>query len=255
MRIETILGPGEFEGLARRDLSGTTSVVFDILRATTSMTTALARGARAVRPVREISEALAWRERDPRVLLAGERQGLRIRAAQTGSIDFDLGNSPREFTAEVVAGRDLVMTTTNGTLALTSCAQSGRVLPASFLNLEATLAHLAGRRPAHLLLVCAGTFEEPAYEDILAAGAVCDWWLRRNEGVELADSSAAAWQTFQGCQGDLPGAMRHSKNGRRLLGLPELAEDVAICLRRDTLGVVTEMRAGLVEVIFREAGG
>src|SRR6185503_15623988 len=101
--LEILFTPAEFATLDQRDLSQTSCVVFDILRATTTMVTALANGAKAIIPVAEISEALAIRRREPEVLLAGERDGLRIRAAQTGSIEFDLGNSPREFRAERVA--------------------------------------------------------------------------------------------------------------------------------------------------------
>ena len=117
-KLEVILSPAEFAGLRQRDLSQAVCVVFDILRATTSMITALANGAEAIIPVGEISEALALRQKNPSVLLAGERHGLRIRADLTGSIDFDLGNSPREFTVEKVSGKIIVMTTTNGTRAL-----------------------------------------------------------------------------------------------------------------------------------------
>ena len=89
--LEVLFAPAEFATLDRRDLSETTCVVFDILRATTTMVTALTNGAEAIIPVAEIAEALEIRQRQPEVLLAGERDGLRIRAAQTGSIDFDLG--------------------------------------------------------------------------------------------------------------------------------------------------------------------
>src|SRR5262245_32683092 len=108
--LEVLFTPTEFIALKQRDLSDTVCVVFDVLRATSSMITALANGAAAIIPVTDISEALAWRQRDPAVLLAGERDGLRIRAALTGSADFDLGNSPREFARDKVAGKTVVMT-------------------------------------------------------------------------------------------------------------------------------------------------
>src|SRR3989442_1596993 len=107
--LEAILSPAEFPILARRDLSQTTCVVFDILRATSSMITALANGAAAILPVAEISEAVALRAKIPGALLAGEREGVRIRANLTGGIDFDFGNSPREFTREQVRGKSIVM--------------------------------------------------------------------------------------------------------------------------------------------------
>src|SRR5262245_5539783 len=101
-KLEVILSPAEFALLQQRDLSQAVCVVFDVLRATTSMITALANGAEAIIPVAEIAEALALRQKNPKLLLAGERDGVRIRAELTGSLDFDLGNSPREFTAEKV---------------------------------------------------------------------------------------------------------------------------------------------------------
>ena len=120
--LEVLFAPAEFEALGARNLSNTVCVVFDVLRATTSMLTALASGAERVYPVREISDALALRTRLPQsALLAGERHGLRIRAAMTGGTDFDFGNSPREFTADRVAGKSIIMTTTNGTRALHAC--------------------------------------------------------------------------------------------------------------------------------------
>jgi 2-phosphosulfolactate phosphatase len=109
--LEVLFTPAEFSALSGRDLSEVHCIVFDVLRATSTMLTALANGASAIFPVREIPEALKLRAAHPSALLAGERDGVRIRAAQTGGVDFDLGNSPREFTRERVAGREIIMTT------------------------------------------------------------------------------------------------------------------------------------------------
>src|SRR2546425_5274821 len=102
--LEVLLSPAEFAVLRDRDLSQTVCVVLDILRATSSMVTALANGAEAIIPVAEISEALAIRQQRPEVLLAGEREGVRITAARSGGVEFDLGNSPREYTTGKVQG-------------------------------------------------------------------------------------------------------------------------------------------------------
>ena len=114
------------------------------------------------------------RQKQPDVLLGGERDGVRIRAAQTGGVDFDLGNSPREYTPEKVRGKTIVSTTTNGTRALRAGAGAKTVLAASFLNLTATAEFLRQLSPAHVVLVCAGTRENTALEDVLAAGALCE---------------------------------------------------------------------------------
>src|SRR5271165_63258 len=102
--LEVLFAPAEFAALPGRDLSGAVCVVFDILRATSTMMTALGNGAACVIPVAEIAEALAIRKRDGSALLAGERDGVRIEGPMTGGIEFDLGNSPREFTAAKVRG-------------------------------------------------------------------------------------------------------------------------------------------------------
>jgi len=173
-KIEVLFAPAEFESLKDRDLRETVCVVFDVLRATSSMMAALGNGAAAIIPVADIPEALGIRKRKPEVLLAGEREGRRIEADLTGSIAFDLGNSPREFTKEKVSGKTIVMSTTNGTRALRACAQARMVVVGSFLNLRATAAFIEKQNAADLLLVCSGTFDQAAYEDILGAGALCD---------------------------------------------------------------------------------
>jgi len=254
--LEVFFAPAEFATLDGRDLGQTTCVVFDILRATTTMVTALANGAKAIIPVAEISEALVSRRRQPEVLLAGERDGLRIRAAQTGSVDFDLGNSPREFTSERVAGRMVVMTTTNGTRALRACARAQSVAIGSFLNLGATVKWIQQLKPSNLLIVCSGTVDQAAYEDVLAAGAFCDGiWADYSAG-KVADSAQIARQIYQLAQNDLLGALRHSRNGRRLSAIPDLAGDVPICVQRDTANFVAELSLeGVVRRIDGSAQG
>jgi 2-phosphosulfolactate phosphatase len=196
------------------------------------MITALAHGAESIVPVAEIPEALAVRQREPNVLLAGERDGLRIRAALTGGTDFDLGNSPREFTKEKVSGKTIVMTTTNGTRALKACARAKTALVGSFLNLQATADFVRGQNTGELLIVCSGTFEQAAYEDTLCAGALCE--LLADEFLDGAsDSALMARHLFASAKTDLPQAASQSRNGRRLLKNPELRDDVAFCLQRD----------------------
>ena len=150
MRLQTTFTPADFEALAQTDLSETTCVVFDILRATSSMVTALANGAERIRPVATIEEALEQQAAHPDALLCGERHGRRITAEQTGGSDFVLGNSPREYTADQVAGKTLITTTTNGTRALRACLKARETLVGSFLNLQATIDHLQHTAPGGL---------------------------------------------------------------------------------------------------------
>jgi 2-phosphosulfolactate phosphatase len=243
VRLEVLLSPAEFANLRNRDLSQTVCVVFDILRATTSMVTALANGAEAIIPVAEISEALAIRQQRPDVLLAGEREGVRIPTELTGGVQFDLGNSPREYTATKVQGKTIVMTTTNGTRALRACAGAKTVLVGSFLNLRANYNWLQEQRPANLILVCSGTYDEPALEDILAAGAICERIWPFYAGGHTSDSAEVARRLYPLLQLDLLGAMKSSRNGRRLLSNPELRNDVWYCVQRETIPFAVELGA------------
>jgi 2-phosphosulfolactate phosphatase len=260
MKIEAILSPLELPALAQRDLRETVCVVFDVLRATSAFVTALHNGAKKIIPVSEISEALAIQKKQPDVLLAGERDGVRISA---DGIDFDLGNSPREFTREKIGGKTIVSTTTNGTRALRACAGAKIVLAASFLNLSATAKFLWQNISENVLIVCAGTRENKADEDIIAAGALCEILIRwgettgepqnsgsrgrsphQKEFLELSNSAQTAFQVFAQAKSDLAAAISNSENARRLLAIPELRDDVAFCLQRDVFPLVAKMETG-----------
>jgi 2-phosphosulfolactate phosphatase len=266
MKIDAILSPAELPALAKRDLRDATCVVFDVLRATSTFVTALHNGAKAIIPVSEIAEALALRQKQPDVLLGGERDGVRIRAAQTGGIDFDLGNSPREFTPEKVRGKTIISTTTNGTRALRACAGAQTVLAASFLNLTATAQFILRLRPAQIVLVCAGTRENMADEDVLAAGALGEMLIRwgettgkpneeqtqsgsrgrsphQNAAYGFSDSAETAINAWRKAKSNLLEVVSAAENARRLLAIPELRDDVAFCLRQDKYPLVAQMEA------------
>jgi len=244
--LEALFTPAEFEALKARDLNETVCVVFDIFRATSTIVTALAHGAASVTPVAEIPEAIAIRQKRPDVLLAGEREGLRIRADLTGGIDFDLGNSPREFTAERVTDRHIVISTTNGSRALRACAHAKAVLVGSFFNLSTTAQFLEKKNYSNVLLVCSGTHNEAAYEDVLGAGALVELLWPRFKSGHISDSAQIALQIYQQNAGDLVNATQHARNGRRLLSIPELRDDVAWCLRRDAFPLVATMEGDAI---------
>lgn len=244
--LEVLFTPAEFEALSGRDLSQTVCVVFDIFRATSTIVTALASGATAVIPVAEISDALALRQKRPELLLAGEREGFRIHRGLTGGVDFDFGNSPREFTPDRVDGKTIVITTTNGSRALRACSHANEVLAGSFLNLTATAAHVQRSTAAHLLLVCSGTGDQAAYEDLLGAGALVDLVQTGFSTGNVGDAAKAAREIYQQNHRNLFNAASDSRNGRRLLSLEELRDDVSWCLQRDRFPLVAKLEGGSV---------
>jgi len=237
MKIDVILSPAELPALKKMDLSKTACIVFDVLRATSTFVTALQNGAKAIIPVETISEAVAIRKKQPDVLLGGEREGVKIsKATQSGSADFDLGNSPREYTPEKVKDKTIVSTTTNGTLALEACSKGGSVLAASFLNLSATARFLKQVQMEDILIVCAGTGKNAALEDVLGAGALCNMLIGK-----FTDSAQIARTAYANSQMDLAAAVCNSENAKRLLTTPDLRGDVSYCLRLDTVNLVAVM--------------
>ncbi len=180
MNINVILSPPEIDLLPQADLRETTCVVFDVLRATSSMLTALAHGAEEIYPVRTIEEAFALKERFPDAVLGGERMGDKI-------LGFDIGNSPQEYRG--LAEKRIITTTTNGTIALRACEKAERVRVGALMNLEALIGELSASAPEKITIVCAGTFRELALEDVIAAGAVCG----NLPGATLDDSARSPW--------------------------------------------------------------
>lgn len=149
-------------------LAGGAAVIIDVLRASTTMITALSHGAACVFPCESIDQALQLRRSNDTgtVLLGGERGGIRIDS-------FDLGNSPAEYRTDVVAGRILGFTTTNGTRALLQSLQARQIIIGAFVNVSEVVAFLRRQSlPVHL--VCAGTDGFITGEDVLFAGAVLD---------------------------------------------------------------------------------
>ena len=223
--IQTALCPSEIRRISLTDLSGVTAVVFDVLRATSSIITGLASGAEAIIPVRTVEEARKLKLNDSDLLLAGERGGLPLEG-------FDLGNSPEEF--EQIKGRRVVMTTTNGTVAIEAVKFAAQVLIGSLLNIDALADYLFRHRPKSLLLVCAGTGEEFSLEDAIGAGALV---ARLPDEEGLADSAIFVRSLYERVGDDVLEWLRHTKNGKLLQKIGKDA-DIRRCAQISAFDVV-----------------
>jgi 2-phosphosulfolactate phosphatase len=187
-----------------------------------------------VLPCAEVDEArtLADGMRAGRVLLGGERGGAPLPG-------FDLGNSPREYTAKLCRGNSLVLTTTNGTRALLRAAEAARVLVAAFVNYSAVCEQLRqDARPVHI--VCAGTEGSVSMEDTLLAGGFVDYLCQLGE-VRLNDAGRIAWDCFENHGRVLLGALEVSQGGAilRRLGYDE---DIRSAAQVDRFALVPELR-------------
>ena len=213
------------DDMPRGTVAGGIAIIVDVLRASSTIVTALEAGAAFVKPVVEVDEARRLRtSSDGYCLLGGERQGVRV----TG---FDLGNSPAEYCRSTVEGRGIVMTTTNGTLAIERCLAAEVVLVGCFLNRisvakEAVLLAL-NRDVDAIHLVCAGTNGHKTEEDFLGAGAIIHAGVSESGGTHLLDprsekASLDFVHVMKGSdetQGQLVTSFRQSLGGRNLIEL------------------------------------
>jgi phosphosulfolactate phosphohydrolase-like enzyme len=216
-------------------------VVADILRHTTTLVRAFAAGARSARAFPTLDDARAAHAAcadAPRPHLCGEGLGLKPH-------DFDLGNSPREYTQATVGGRDLYVATTNGAPALARAPRGAPVLAAAFTNLSAVAARIgqlvAGQGACEVWLVAAGQSGDPSPEDDLFVAVLAHRLSAR--GVV-----AGPWpspEPLYGAAATLEEFLRATPHGRGLvLADPEFAEDITIAARIDSESVVPEGRDG-----------
>jgi 2-phosphosulfolactate phosphatase len=186
VRIDVHFGPQQ---IAVADVSGRVVMVIDVLRASTTIAVALSNGARAVIPFDSPDEALDRSKQFDRkdVKLVGERKMLPIPG-------FDLGNSPMEFTREAVEGKTILMSTTNGTGALTAVSGARDVIVASYVNFSASLAMIraALRGGTDVAIICAGREKQFSLEDAACAGRYARHVVRRDADVLLNDAALAA---------------------------------------------------------------
>jgi len=201
-----------------------TVVVIDVLRATSTLTEALAHGAARVLPVASPEAAFEARRADPSALLCGERGGRRIPG-------FDLGNSPLEYPPEVVAGRTLVFASTNGSHAMRRALAARQRLLAAFTNLGAVTEAL--RSAAAVMVICAGKFGDFCLEDAACAGLLCARLERA--GARLEGAGARFARTLAPADADgVRALLQGCDHGRVLRGLgAEFARDVEFCAALD----------------------
>jgi 2-phosphosulfolactate phosphatase len=229
--------------------NGRTLVVFDVLRATTSMTAALAAGVREIRIFDDIDTAAdAARHFDGPRLLCGETNCL-------PPPGFDLGNSPAAFQREPHADRTAFLSTTNGTKAVIAARGAAVVLIGAVVNAAAVAKKIAeiGR---DVTLLCAGTRGRPAMEDVIGAGAVIDALIAMRAGAPSTDAARMAVRLFRSVKTSLRAAMAEAEGGRYLFAVG-LESDIDFCAALDSIplvGVARDHPLGVTILLAAPAG-
>jgi len=222
MRIDVLFGPSMLSPAA---VTGRVVAVIDVLRASTTIATALANGARKVVPLESadavITRAKHFERADVRT--AGEQKMQPIPG-------FDLGNSPREMTREAVDGKTVLFTTTNGTATLLAVQGARDVAIASYVNVAAvtSLLRTAARGGTDISIVCAGRDRQLSLEDAACAGRYVRLVTKQIEGAEFGDGAFACTVLDRRYGDRLDKLFADSEHGRALAGAG-FGEDLVAC--------------------------
>jgi 2-phosphosulfolactate phosphatase len=221
-------------------LSNRAVVVIDVLRATSVMVHAMSQGTIEIIPVGTVEEAFQMAKTFPRgtTLLGGERGSRKIEG-------FDLGNSPKEYVAEKVKGRRLILTTTNGTKAFRLVSSGREIMVGSFFNIGAT-AQRCFELNKDLFIFPSGDEGNFSLEDTVCGGMLIDVILRKGEKtIGLTDSSRAAHLLYQRFRDQLVEALRLSNHGKDLIDLG-LGDDLPYCGQTDITPLVPIFNEGVI---------
>lgn len=230
LRLETCLSPALYSKHAHDE---NIVVVVDILRATSSICTAIHNGVKRIIPVATVEEARAKKEEG--FIVASERDGY--------VLDFaDFGNSPFNFTAEKVQGREIVYSTTNGTRCIHMASHSKAVVIGSFLNLTA-LADWLIEQDAPVLIFCASWKDRFSLEDTVFAGALAERLLQSGKFETICDAVTASLDLWEMAKPDLNGYIQKAAQKGRLAA-KGLDDCIAFCHQPDFTSLIPIFKDG-----------
>lgn len=215
------------------DLNSSVVVVIDILRATSSITTGIAHGVEALRPVNSLAECKKLMEKG--YIGAAERGGKKVGG-------FELGNSPFDFMNPALENKRIAITTTNGTAAMQKSRGALQIIIGSFLNYAALLSYLE-RLPCDVLLLCAGWKGKVNLEDTIFAGALTHGLHKLFE--YRSDAPLMAMNLYKSYQADLQGCIEGSSHAQRLRATGQ-ESDINFCFQRDQYKVIPVMKGDYI---------
>lgn len=213
------------------------AVVIDVFRATSVILTALEHGARSVVPVETIEEALVMEKSMEKVVLGGERKAMKIEG-------FHLSNSPLDYTKEKVMEKNVVLTTTNGTLAIQRASGAKELYIGAMRNAKAVAKKLLSLGE-DVVLINAGTGGQFSMDDFITSGAIIHELMKEGDFL-LTDFAKTAWMAYEGHQ-DLYSYVKEARHYEILMDLG-LEKDIAYCLEKDASELVPRFLHGIIVI-------
>lgn len=222
-------------------------VVIDILRATSTMTVALANGAKEIIPAETISNAARIARGSTNSLLCGERGSKVVEG-------FDLGNSPYEFQPEIIKGKSLIFSTTNGTLSIVKSKLAKSCVLASFLNLSKVIEYI-NDLDEDVKLVCSGKLNNFCIEDAVCAGVIIKKLIESDKKLELNDPEYAvlrlgellALSSGKISSEKIFGMLKKSEHGKYLMSLG-FEKDLEFCSKVDSYSFIPLFTKGVIKL-------
>jgi len=237
--LDTLLIPEEIKNT---ELAGKLVVVIDVLRASSTIVTALANGCRGFIPILSPEQAKeeAQQFEKESVLLGGEREGKKIEG-------FNLGNSPREYKGEVVKDKTIIFSTTNGVKILEMVKNAHRIIIGSFLNLHAVCNYCTNYQ-GDILIICAGKEGKYSLEDAACAGGIINS-LRDvfPGGYQEVDANLTAQLLYENFGNNILEILRKSQHGQYLESIG-LGKDLKFCSQLDFFHIVPIFRDGIISI-------
>ncbi len=216
-------------------------VVIDVLRATSTIVTALFNKASCVIPVEHIEDA--WeiynKELENETILGGERDAIIIEG-------FHFGNSPLSYTEEKIKGKKIVLTTTNGTRAIKACNNGKALYIASFLNVSAIVNQLI-EEGEDLAIVCSGTKGEYSMDDSLCAGMIISL-INESQNIVTTDLGWTIKKLYEAYKENLHAALKNCSHYKRLKE-NDAGDDADYCLQIDIYDIIPVYEDGCISLV------
>lgn len=231
-RVEVCFSPKQFD-LYKKGFN--TCVVIDVLRATTAISVAIDSGLKAIIPVSSVEEARKYKEKG--YLAAAERGGEIVDG-------FDFGNSPYTYMNPELKGKEVVLTTTNGTKSINIASELDTVIIASLANLDAVCDWLVAHNE-DVLILGSGWKDKFNLEDTICAGAITDILIESQKFIADEDSTIAAKFIYRSAKENMFSFLKASSHRRRLKKL-NLNEDIKFCLTPNTIKTVPIYKDGKI---------
>ncbi len=220
------------------------AIVIDVLRATTTISWALTNGADSIQVFSDLrllkEKAHKW-DPNKRLMLA-ERGGKRIEG-------FDLGNSPLTVTKDLVEGKRLFMSTTNGTKSLQKVQEVEFLFSMALTNRKAVADRIISLNKSEVLILGSGWEGSYSLEDSLAAGALADYLIKKYDSKVNIDNDElnAALALWHYWKGDILKCLKTATHGKRLTSIGNYEDDFKCCAQLDCLSIVpTQVEQGVI---------